>query len=69
MVRKPLSANELKHSPGHAGPQGGDWTSISIAVSTDMKRDFVALADRMHLAPSQYGRTLIAEAIARSKAA
>jgi len=68
MVRKVNEHNDLDTAPVD-GTQERTWTAITIAVSPGMKRDFFDLADKMHLAPSQYGRMLIADAIGRGKAA
>jgi predicted transcriptional regulator len=67
-----MSHNDLP--PENAAPPVGgarevDWATISIAVPRELKHRFEAVADRLHLKASQYGRMVIADAVSRQESA
>lgn len=43
------------------------WRTLGIALDEEMYQDFVALAKRIGLDPSPFGRTMIAERLASER--
>lgn len=67
IVSNPMNTNALEDSRETGGPQGDDWATISIAVRHDFKERFVAASDKVGLKPSQYGRMILYDGVARTE--
>lgn len=71
-MSNPLSDKRLEDPPLSPDPQGGNsdpWDTIPIAVRKSFKKKFKDAAKKVGLKPSQYGRMLLHDGVARTQQA
>ena len=71
-MSNPLSSNHLEDPllpPDPQGDSGDPWDTIPIAVRRSFKAKFKDAAKKVGLKPSQYGRMLLHDGVARTQQA